>query len=306
MRTAFIKNLCKIAKRKENIFLLVGDLGYSVVEQFADEFPNRFLNAGVAEQNITGIAAGLASEGYHVFTYSIANFPTLRCLEQIRNDVCYHNLPVTIVSVGGGMAYGNLGYSHHAVQDYGIMRTLPSMRVFAPADPSETEQCMQALTNAPTPSYLRLGKAGEPILHHKRISIGRPTRLTGTADSPIAVLGVGAVLQEALAAADTDCSSNLPEIATYTMPLLHPINATNVEMLWKHQCLIVVEEHVQQAGMAETLALLSQGKTIVHSLSAKPQHAHKTGNQSALRKLHGIDKTSISKKILRLFNEIVC
>src|SRR6187431_2921481 len=117
MRNAFIEELSTLAEANDNIVLVVGDLGYSVVEPFAQRFPDRFLNAGVAEQNMTGLAAGLASEGYHVFTYSIANFPTLRCLEQIRNDVCYHVLPVTVVAVGAGLAYGNLGYSHHAVQD---------------------------------------------------------------------------------------------------------------------------------------------------------------------------------------------
>ena len=121
MRTEFIKNLIAHAKNKKNIFLLVADIGYGVVEEFQKEFPDRFMNVGVAEQNMTGIAAGLASEGYHVFTYSIANFPTFRCAEQIRNDIDYHNLPVTIVSVGGGLAYGNLGYSHHAIQDLSLI-----------------------------------------------------------------------------------------------------------------------------------------------------------------------------------------
>src|SRR5690242_12509930 len=127
MRTRFINQLADLARTHPNLFLLVADLGFSVVESFASEFPDRFMNVGVAEQNMTGIAAGLASEGFHVFTYSIANFPTLRCLEQIRNDVCYHRFPVTIVAVGAGLAYGNLGYSHHAVQDIGIMRSLPEL-----------------------------------------------------------------------------------------------------------------------------------------------------------------------------------
>src|ERR1043165_2424780 len=134
MRTAFINELVLLARTNPKIFLVVGDLGFSVVEPFAKEFPDRFLNAGVAEQNMTGVAAGLASEGYHVFTYSIGNFPTLRCLEQIRNDVCYHELPVTVVAVGGGLAYGNLGYSHHAVQDLAVMRSLPRLTILAPAD----------------------------------------------------------------------------------------------------------------------------------------------------------------------------
>src|SRR4051812_19286753 len=124
MRTAFISRLIEEARKDSRVFLLVGDLGFSVVEPFRDEFPKQFLNVGVAEQNMTGVAAGLAMEGYTVFTYSIGNFPTLRCMEQIRYDVCYHNLNVKIVSVGGGYAYGPLGASHHATEEIGMLRTI--------------------------------------------------------------------------------------------------------------------------------------------------------------------------------------
>lgn len=167
MRNAFIDELVLLARKNKNIALVVGDLGYKVVEPFADEFPERFINAGVAEQNMTGLAAGLASEGFHVFTYSIANFPTFRCAEQIRNDVDYHNLPVTIVTVGGGLSYGNLGYSHHAIQDYALIRSMPNMLIAAPGDPMETRACLRYLVENPQPSYLRLGKAGEPNFHEQ-------------------------------------------------------------------------------------------------------------------------------------------
>lgn len=165
MRNAFIEELVSLATQYPHIALVVGDLGYSVVEPFADCFPDRFINVGVAEQNMTGLAAGMASEGYHVFTYSIANFPTFRCAEQIRNDVDYHNLPVTVVSVGGGLAYGALGYSHHAVQDYALMRSFPNMLIAAPGDPLEVRACVRYLIANPQPSYLRLGKAGELEFH---------------------------------------------------------------------------------------------------------------------------------------------
>lgn len=165
MRNAFIDELVVAAESNENIALVVGDLGYGVVERFAKQFPKRFFNAGVAEQNMMGLAAGLASEGFHVFTYSIANFPTFRCAEQIRNDVDYHRLAVTVVAVGGGLAYGNLGYSHHAVQDYALMRVMPNMLIAAPGDPMEVRACMRYLVNNPQPSYLRIGKAGEPCIH---------------------------------------------------------------------------------------------------------------------------------------------
>lgn len=165
MRNSFIDELVELARVNSKIALMVGDLGFSVVEPFQAEFPDRFFNAGVAEQNMMGVAAGLASEGYHVFVYSIANFPTFRCAEQIRNDVAYHNLPVTIVSVGGGLAYGNLGYSHHAVQDYALLRCMPNMLIAAPGDPFEVRGCLRYLVDNPQPSYLRLGKTGEIILH---------------------------------------------------------------------------------------------------------------------------------------------
>ena len=165
MRNAFIDELVSLAEVRENIALIVGDLGYSVVEPFADRFPERFINAGVAEQNMTSLAAGMASEGYHVFTYSIANFPTFRCAEQIRNDVDYHQLPVTVVTVGGGLAYGPLGYSHHAIQDYALMCCMPNMLIAAPGDPMEARACLRFLVENPQPSYLRLGKAGERTFH---------------------------------------------------------------------------------------------------------------------------------------------
>ena len=165
MRNAFIEELIIAAETNENIVLIVADLGYGVIEPFVQRYPKRFFNAGVAEQNMMSLAAGLASEGFHVFVYSIANFPTFRCAEQIRNDVDYHNLPVTVVAVGGGLAYGSLGYSHHAVQDYALIRVMPNMLIAAPGDPMEVRACMRYLINNPQPSYLRLGKAGESCVH---------------------------------------------------------------------------------------------------------------------------------------------
>ena len=139
MRNKFIDTLCKIAQKDNSIWLLCGDLGYSVLEPFEKSFPDRFINVGIAEQNMIGIAAGIASCGQRVFCYSIANFPTMRCLEQIRNDICYHNCDVTIVSVGAGFAYGNAGYSHYGLEDLSVLSVLPNMRVYTPADSYEVE-----------------------------------------------------------------------------------------------------------------------------------------------------------------------
>ena len=174
MRNNFINWLIAKSRSDNRIFLLTADLGYSVVEPFQQVFPDQFINVGVAEQNMTGIAAGLATEGFLPFTYSIGVFPTFRCAEQIRNDIDYHNLPVVTCTVGSGVAYGNLGYSHHAIQDISIMRSLPNMVIATPADPSEVVAILDWYYSNPCPMYLRLHKAGEPQIPHslKGLKIG--------------------------------------------------------------------------------------------------------------------------------------
>ena len=157
MRKLFIKELVKLNKSR-NIYLIINDLGFNVVEPFQKKFPNKFFNAGVSEQNMMGMSAGIASEKAHVFVYSIANFSTFRCAEQIRNDIDYHNLPVTIVSVGSGMGYGNLGYTHHALQDYSLMRTFPNILIISPGNNKELVSSLNYIVRNPQPSYLRLDK----------------------------------------------------------------------------------------------------------------------------------------------------
>ena len=167
MRKKFIEIIYNKMKINKKIFLIVGDLGFNLVEPIYKSYPKNFLNVGIAEQNMAGIAAGIASEGYHVFIYSIANFPTFRCAEQIRNDVDYHNLPVTVVNVGAGVSYGNLGYTHHTLQDYGLMRLFPNMMITSPGDDMEVRACMRYIVKNPQPSYLRLAKTKNKILHKK-------------------------------------------------------------------------------------------------------------------------------------------
>ena len=165
MRNVLMEELMLAVAAGKPIMLIVGDVGWGIVDEFARRYPKNFINAGVAEQSMMSMAAGMASEGYHVFVYSIANFPTFRCAEQIRNDVDYHNLPVTIVATGGGLAYGSMGYSHHAIQDYALMRIMPNMLIAAPCDKLEATACIRYLIDNPQPSYLRLGRGNEPQIH---------------------------------------------------------------------------------------------------------------------------------------------
>ena len=249
-----MRELVSAAEINENIVLVVGDLGYSVVEQFAARFPKRFFNAGVAEQNMTGMAAGLASEGFHVFTYSIANFPTFRCAEQIRNDIDYHNLPVTVVAVGGGVSYGNMGYSHHAVQDYAFMRTLPNMLIAAPGDPMEVIACMRYLVNNPQPSYLRIGKAGEPCIHDEVPTVVPGQWLTVREGKIVekTYLTTGATLE----IIDKMLTQNpeLKDYAHHSMPLWSmKVKKDQAKQVARFNTVITTEDHLVDGGFGSWL-----------------------------------------------------
>jgi transketolase len=291
MRNTFIQELVTLARQHPQIALIVGDLGYSVIEPFADEFPDRFINAGVAEQNMIGLAAGLASEGYHVFTYSIANFPTFRCAEQIRNDVAYHKLPVTVVSVGGGLAYGSLGYSHHAVQDYALMRILPNMVIAAPGDPFEVQACMRYLVSHPGPSYLRLGKAGEPNFHSAppRVSPGCWVKVRD-GNSKLALLTTGAGLQIAFDWTKTEKYANY---TVYSMPLWSMANKVDqAERLFTHEHVVTLEDHLRDGGFGswvlEAKDLLGIQKCKVSNIALSSEVCGSVGSQSTLNRVGGI------------------
>src|SRR5882762_1862454 len=220
MRSAFFRALSVLAESDERIFLAVGDLGFGVTEDFSARFPAQFLNVGVAEQNLTGIAAGLALSGKIVFTYSIANFPILRCLEQVRNDICYHAANVKVVAVGGGLAYGSLGATHHATEDLAIMRVLPQMVVVAPGDPAEASAATQAVAAHPGPCYLRLGRGGDPRVHPGPIhfELGKAIEVCGGSD--LTVISTGCLLETAVQVAETlrkrDLSARVLSMHTLT------------------------------------------------------------------------------------------
>ncbi len=225
VRTAFIEALCEAAAADSRIFLVCGDLGYSVLERFATRFPDRYLNAGVAEQNMIGVAAGLALTGHVVFVYSIVNFPVMRCLEQVRNDVAYHALNVKIVTVGGGMVYGSHGYTHHGAEDLAVMRVMPNMTVVAPGDPLESAWATRQAASLPGPVYLRLARGGEPRFHDSEGSnwrVGEPIAVRAGTDVTLA--STGGMLSTTLAAADILAKSGC-SAAVFSVPFLAPLHA---------------------------------------------------------------------------------
>ena len=294
MRAAFINQLTVEARRRPGVFLVVGDVGYSVVEPFAAEFPSQFLNAGIAEQNTACVCAGLAAEGYHVFFYSTANFPTLRCFEQVRNTICYHGLPVTIVTVGAGVAYGNLGYGHHGVQDIAAMRSLPGITLLSPGDPGETTECVEWLCANARPSYLRLGKGGEPVLHDLRgierglLLVRQPASLR----CDVALVSTGGILGEVMSAATLLERDGLA-VAVYSMPWLKPMEPWQLRALVGYKTIVSVEEHVAQGGLAAALREVLPTSSRVLSICL-PENIHSlVGSQAFLRQSAGLDAASI-------------
>jgi transketolase len=292
MRNAFIEELVLAAEKNPRIALVVGDLGYGVVEPFAQCFPTRFFNSGVAEQNMMGFSAGLASEGFHVFVYSIANFPTFRCAEQIRNDVDYHQLPVTIVAVGGGLAYGNLGYSHHAIQDMALMRTMPSMLIAAPGDPMEVRACMRFLIENPQPSYLRLGKAGEACLHKEvpQVEPGKWLKLDAREGDRVAILTTGATLPLALEQANEISSGRC---SVFSLPLWGMADKPKqAEMVSQYERIITMEDHLADGGFGSWLCESVNGfddlPARIRIKALAPSVAGLVGKQSTLNKAGGL------------------
>jgi transketolase len=304
MRAAFFRALMDVASTDHRITLIVGDLGFGVVEPFAKQFPAQFLNAGVAEQNMTGVAAGMALMGRVVLTYSIANFPTLRCLEQIRNDVCYHRANVKIVALGGGFAYGALGVTHHATEDLAVMRSLPEMTVMAPGDPIEADFATRAILAQPGPCYLRLGRSGEPVLHRPGtvFELGKAIRLREGDD--LTIISTGGMLSTAL---DASVQLDVRGISSrvLSMHTLKPLDEDAIVAAARETgAILTLEEHSRIGGLggavAEVLAEMEGGRVPFRRIGLPPGFAPLAGSQEYLRAAHGLGTDSIVESVLSL------
>lgn len=302
MRDTFVKTLVQLAKEDKNIELITGDLGFGVLKPFWEQCPDQFTNAGIAEQNMTGIAAGMALTGKNIFTYSIGNFPTLRCLEQIRNDCAYHNANVKVVCVGGGFVYGSLGMSHHATEDLAILRALPDVVVMAPADLVEAEECTKALAKYKGTAYLRLGRGGEKRIHEyiDNFQIGKAIKVCD--GERVAIFSTGAIFEEVTATKELLNKKGIYP-AVYTFPTVKPIDIDTIENIAKEFELIVTcEEHNIFGGfgsaVAEVIAEMKNKKASLLRIGINDEYSITVGNQHFLRSKYKIDSESIVNKII--------
>jgi transketolase len=297
MRDAFLETLSELAAQDPRIVLITGDLGYGVLTKFAERFPNQFVNAGVAEQNMTSIAAGMALSGWRVYTYSIANFPTLRCLEQVRNDICYHDCDVTIVAVGGGFSYGQLGMSHFATEDLAIMRALPNMRVVAPTEKWEAQDLTRDLATQKGPAYLRIDKdaGGMARRENERAVLGKARRVREGGD--VTLIATGAILREALIAADRLEMQGV-QCRIEAMHTIKPLDEAAILAAARETGgIITIEEHSRIGGLKGAVAetLLSHGARVgfFRSVALDDEFPTIVGDQSYLRSRYGMDAAAV-------------
>ena len=307
MRDTFVRALADEMAQDPNIVLLIGDLGFGVMKPIWERFPDRIINAGIAEQSMVGMAAGLAAAGKTVLVYSIGNFPVMRPLEQIRNDCAYHDANVKIVCVGGGFVYGSLGMSHHATEDLAVMRALPGVRVFAPGDPAETGAVTREIIHTPGTCYLRLGRGNEPMVHEgPLVDWQAPRAITLRKGTDVALLSTGGILTQTAAAAERLAGINIrAEVVSF--PCLKPIDTEAVENLMKRfRLLVTAEEHNIIGGLGSAvceIAAEAGSGCRVRRIGLKDSYTTVVGNQQYLREVYGMDEKSIAEKAEAWLNE---
>ena len=308
MRNAFVNVICDLASKNKNIYLLAADLGFGVLNKFIENYPENFINIGIAEQNMMAVASGLALEGNMVFTYSMPNFSTLRCLEHVRNCIAYHRANVKIVSVGAGLAYGSLGMTHHSTEDLSVMRSIPNLMIFSPSDPYETEAVILAACKLDTPCYIRLGKGRDPFIHNQKIDnyeTGKAIKIFDGTDC--AIFSTGSISVEALKAAKKLNAEGI-STALFTFPTIKPIDFEVVEA-YARQCkvIVTVEENNIIGGLgsavAEVLSTLPEKNCVLKRVGLNDEYTEIVGSQDYLRQYYKLSEEYIftsAKEILKV------
>lgn len=298
MRDAFVKSLLEEARMNPDIILITGDLGFGVLDEFQKELPKQFINSGVNEQTMMGMAAGIASTGKRVFVYSIANFPTLRCIEQIRNEVAMMNNSVVVVSVGAGYAYGSQGYTHHALEDIAILRALPNMEVISPCDPLETASVTKYLAAATKPSYLRLGKSNEKSIHNSLPNIQGSKFINLRKGNAGSILATGSLCKLAIEAAIKLETMGI-DIAVYSVPFVSHLDIDELKRIAELGPVVTLEEHSYRGGLGSAVleaCSMQNLKADVKLIAADQNNLSQIGSQEFLRFQNGLNLENIVSK----------
>ena len=304
MRKAFINTLTAMAEEREDIYLLTGDAGFTILEDFRERFPRRYYNIGIAEAAMVGTAAGLALSGKQVFVYTIAPFATMRCFEQIRVDLCYQKLPVKLVGVGQGITYGSAGATHHAIEDIAVMRVLPNMTVICPGDPMEMAETVRQSLSLEGPCYIRLGKSGEPVIHPgDKISFTIGRGIVLDPGERLALIATGNMLPDAVEVAVALKKKGFkPQVIS--MPTVKPIDADLIEETVRRCPLVAtLEEHNLIGGLGSAVGEVILERNLPARLikfGIPDTFALTAGCQEYLRRCFGLGVEQIEEKLLQV------
>lgn len=302
MRTAYIQTLTELAEKRQDIFLLTGDLGFSVFEKFEEAFPGRFYDIGVAEQNMIGVAAGLALSGKIVFVYSIIPFAIMRCLEQIRNDLCMQNLNVKIIGMGAGLHYGAAGPTHHAIEDIALMRALPNMTVVSPSTPKETEYMIRAAVDHAGPMYIRLGNSLGNLKSYdqNKFCLGKGVLIED--GDELTICSTGSILYYA-----NEVMMDLKKIGLSVRLInIHTIKPIDKDIILKSaketKAIFTIEEHSVLGGLGSTVAeILAESKCDVYfkRIALSDSFIEDVGSRKYLLEKNSLSPAKIKKIILK-------
>ncbi len=303
MRNAFINTILEACKQRDDIFIISGDAGMGVFDTFKDKHPDRFLNLGAAEQNMISFAAGMAMTGYKILVYNIIPFVLYRCYEQVRNDICYQDLPVILAGIGSGLTYSPQGMTHYSVEDLSLARTLPNLTVLSPIDPVEARLAADYALSSPTPVYVRLAKRGEPDIHTTpHFDITMPQLLL-EGDTSVTILCHGSIGEKTLHAARMLAEEGInPRV--FSVPMVQPLNRDALlSCLQGSKAAVTVEEHYHSCGFGAALREIIMDSGLPCSLTTlgiPSRFIHEVHDTVGMRRLFGIDADSIAATIRQL------
>lgn len=305
MRSAFIRVITKLAHEDKNLYLINADTGFRVFDEFKNIFPERYLNIGISESAMIGVASGLALSGKNVFVYAIVPFVTMRCFEQIRNDLCFQKLPVKLIGIGGGLTYGGEGASHHSIEDIAVMNSLPNMTVVCPGDPIETEKAIEDSVRLEGPVYVRLGKSGEKIIHAQGIRqfrIGEGIIVKEGED--LAIISTGNMLETASDVYRELINKGMsPRLIS--MHTIKPIDRRLIiDTAQKCRFIVTIEEHSVIGGLGSRVAEVVTEEDLrvrLFKFALPDRYADVVGDHAYLRRYFGLTSDQILEVILSRF-----
>jgi transketolase len=306
MRNSFIKSLMEIARKDTSIFIITGDAGFGVFDGYRSLMPDRFINAGVAEANMIGFAAGMSLAGFNIFVYNIIPFILYRCYEQVRNDICYQRLPISLVGIGSGLTYAPSGMTHYGTEDIAIASTLPNLAVISPVDPVETKAAVQFAVRHNGPVYIRIAKTGEPVIRaENKVDITQPAVISE--GEKIAIISYGSIVAECLEALEL-LKAKAINPRLISIPMLRPFPKESLYLLLRDiKYVFVVEEHLRTGGLASRMSefILEHKLDIELYLKTLPdEFIHDIRNQAGMRKHYGLSSQKIAEAVKQIWMEL--